>query len=504
MGFLAVLVGCGDDVLLVEREVFDPPPDSTFGFLGYFNKDDGSTITTCGNCHVGKQSGWETTGHAGAWEGLQASGGAQGFCEGCHTVNENGNALTEAAGHNLVPDERYYDVQCESCHGPGLEHVENPDAFQPLASIEVGVDLGNGCGDCHAGTHHPFVDQWAESKHGSGGAMSYAGARDSCAPCHEGRVALEVKFGEHDDYVERDGLELQRISCAVCHDPHGSPNENNLRAPIDVATADNLCVTCHSRRGTPWSSHGPHSPQGLLVLGTNVGWIPPGFAYDTLSIISTHGSDANPKLCATCHVNIFEVTDAATGDHLFSSKGHSFEAIPCVDAEGLPVTGHNCGLTERTYAACTASGCHGSADAARSALTVTQIRLTSLLKQLWDDTDGNHHMDATDGGLLPQVVAMGDTSQLDPSTSEVTVAKGALWNSQLTHGREDLEFEDGEVFGIHFSSHRGSGRGAHNPFLLEALLIASIDAVADHYGLAPPPGLDRTLQMTPPPGLLLQ
>jgi predicted CXXCH cytochrome family protein len=317
-------------------------------------------------------------------------------------------------------------------------------------------------------------------------------------------VALEQKFGEYDDYVEKDGLELMPTTCAVCHDPHGSPNENNLRAPIDVATTDNLCVTCHSRRGTPWSSHGPHSPQGLLVLGTNVGWIPPDFAYDTLSIIGTHGSSANTKLCATCHVNIFEVTDPESGDHLFSSKGHSFEAIPCVDAEGLPVSGHNCTLPERTYAACSASGCHGSPDAARSALTVLGLRLNSLLDQLWDDTDGNTHIDATDGGLLAQVVAQGDTSQLDASTSEVTVAKGALWNAMLAHGPDRPEFASGEAFGVHFSSHRGSGRGAHNPFLLEALLIASIDAVKDAYGLAPPPGFDRALQTTPPPGLLLR
>jgi len=41
-------------------------------------------------------------------------------------------------------------VQCESCHGPGLPHVQNPDASQPLASILAAQDAAAGCGECHA------------------------------------------------------------------------------------------------------------------------------------------------------------------------------------------------------------------------------------------------------------------------------------------------------------------------------------------------------------------
>ncbi len=501
LGFLLLAVGCDDDVIFRDRPLFEQPPDATFNFLGYY--DTTEAVTVCGNCHVGKQAGWEITGHAEAWESLQNSGGAQSYCEGCHTVSEMGNALEEAAGHNLAPDARYHDVQCESCHGPGLAHVENPDdPVKPFAPLAVGVELGTGCGDCHSGSHNPFVDQWEESAHGSPGALAYAGGRETCAPCHEGRAALQIKFGENDDYIEKDGDELLPITCAVCHDPHGSPNENNLRAPIDVATTEHLCVTCHSRRGTPPSSHGPHAPQGLLVLGINVGWIPPNFEYDTTRIIGTHGSEANPKLCATCHVSQFEVTDPATGDFVFASKGHTFEAIPCLDAQGIPVVDGECALVERDFQACTTSGCHGTVVAARSALIAVQSRLGNLLDQIWDDTDGNTHIDATDGGLLAQVVAQGDSSQIDVSDNVTTVAEGALWNAMLAHTRDRPEFASGEAFGIHFSSHRGSGGGAHNPFLIEALLTASISALMDTYGLAPPPGLDLTVQAIPPPGSL--
>jgi hypothetical protein len=82
-----------------------------------------------------------------------------------------------------------------------------------------------------------------------------------------------------------------------------------------------------------------------------------------------------------------------------------------------------------------------------------------------------------------------------------TVAEGALWNAMLAHTRDRPHFASGEAFGVHFSSHRGSGNGVHNPFLLEALLTASIQAVKARYGLAPPIGLDLTVHATPPPGL---
>ncbi|MDH5804028.1 MAG: cytochrome c3 family protein [Gemmatimonadota bacterium] len=490
--------GCGDEVIYVEKPPYLLPPDTAFEFLGYY--DSTATITTCGQCHVERQLSWETTGHARAWDDLQASGQAQDFCEGCHSVNERGNWIDEPAGHNLVADVRYRDVQCESCHGPGRGHVDSPQMFQPRASIAAGVGLGDGCGDCHEGSHHPFVNQWEQSAHGSGGAMAYAGGRAACAPCHEGRAALVYKFGETDGYIEKDGTELQRITCAVCHDPHGSDNIANLRAPIDVASEEHLCVRCHSRSGTPPSSRGPHSAQGLLVLGTNVGWIPPNFLYDPTKIVGTHGSDRNPKLCATCHVNPFTVTDGQSGDVIFESKGHSFEAIPCLDAQGLPVPGP-CAVDSRSFDGCATAGCHGSGDIAKTYFNVTQARIDALLNQLWDDVNGNQTIDATDGGVLAKVVAQGDTVQLDLTDERVTVAEGALWNGMLAHTAAQPEFGSGMAFGKSFSSHRSSGGGIHNPFLVEALLTASIQAVMDTYGVAPAPGFDLSIHADPPPGL---
>src|SRR4029077_9632738 len=111
-----------------------------------------------------------------------------------------------------------------------------------------------------------------QSAHGAGPGCAAAAANVSCAPCHEGKTALKVKFGlVTTNFVERDSTKLERIVCVVCHDPHGSPYAGQLRADIGTPTTDNLCIKCHSRTGTPpWgvatatsASRGPHGAQGL-------------------------------------------------------------------------------------------------------------------------------------------------------------------------------------------------------------------------------------------------
>jgi predicted CXXCH cytochrome family protein len=331
--------------------------------------------------------------------------------------------------------------------------VTNPDASQPLASLLVGTDLTNGCGECHQGAHHGFVDEWAQSQHGEGARRPQYREREGCRNCHGARGAFEA-WGIDAEYIEKDGTEEIGIVCAVCHDPHDATNAGQLRFPVDVPEVDvNLCMKCHQRRAVPdreRSTSGPHSPQGPLLLGEAVGWIPPNFEYADLQIRSTHGSEANPRLCATCHVNAYEVTDLETGDFVLSVKGHSFEPIPCLDAQGVPDPAADCDLGERTFASCTTSGCHGDQDAARSAYIVATTRIADLVARLEALLD-----------LVPP-------SELNRDDDIFTTAEGADFN---------------RILGAITSS------AIHNPFLTEALLTASIRQMEQDYDLAPSPAL---------------
>ena len=183
-------IGCVDEsVVYRDRELFEEPLGAAGNFLGYSDVE--SKTTVCGNCHIGTQGDWVETAHADAWDGLQDSGHAQAFCEGCHTVSELGNVTTGTVGHGATMEARYEDVQCEACHGPGLAHVTDPDdATVPLAPMDLGLDLTVGCAECHQGAHHPFADEWAESGHGQ--VNAYPAGRDDCVSCHTGEGAVDL------------------------------------------------------------------------------------------------------------------------------------------------------------------------------------------------------------------------------------------------------------------------------------------------------------------------
>jgi predicted CXXCH cytochrome family protein len=504
---LLLTAACSDDIQYVERPPFNPPPDSAAGFLGYYTAAEG--FTTCGNCHADEQASWHETVHAEAWEGLQSSDHAASYCEPCHTVSENGNPMEGVVGYpHLVADSTalpdssvlaiYHDVQCESCHGPGNDHVANPSATQPLASAYTGADLTTGCGECHEGTHHPFVEQWAASLHGSGTSFAYAGTRTGCDECHNGKVALVEQFGVTAEYLEKDDGAVMTITCVVCHDPHSSTVEGQLRAPLAEATTRNLCIKCHNRQPTPSkTSRGFHAAQGPLVLGQNVGWLPDSLEWPEYGAAHFHGQvEVNERLCAGCHVEMF----ATAGG--FNSVGHLFEAIPCVDAEGVPVAGGNCAVTARRFDACTE--CHGTVANSRDHFVEFNEELVGYLKSIWDDVNSNDTFDiAADTGLLIRIVQQQGYGVLNPNGTNFSVAEGILFNAQLAHTHETPWFEgfvlqtgvdgSGNPRYSSFSTHPSSGGGMHNPTLLRALLVASISAGANHYNVAPPAGVNLAI-----------
>lgn len=484
LGGAVALFGLACAERVVYRDVrFPTPPAAAANFLGFESADDNETV--CGNCHVGHQADWERTAHADAWNTLVASGHRQGFCEGCHTVNFRGNSVNDSTGGWVsTKDTRYHDVQCESCHGPGLDHVQNPEGAVPLAPIAVGADLSLGCGECHNGTHHPFVEEWEQSGHGN--LLASPSKRAECQSCHTAKGALDA-WGVTANYREKNTGEGHQLAivCAVCHDPHSNeasrradeggtgptralktPNSGGqLRYSVDVPNEEqNLCMKCHHKRAQPdidttFNSRGPHSPQGPLVLGENVGF----WFSDTPSgdrIYGSHGPGGNPRLCATCHMARYEITDQATGAFKLQAAGHRFAATPCVDAEGNPTGETQCAITARSFRGCVGSGCHATQDAARSAFTVVTTRIDNLAAEL--------------DALIDQVRA----TEIRATDRRWSSAEGAQFNYDLAVLKK--------------------GSRIHNPFMIEALLTASIREMERTYGLSAQVNVDlRNIIGTP-------
>lgn len=474
LAMLAMLVsaGCVDEKIVYrDGPNFAAPPAAAASFIGY--DDQATKLTVCGNCHVGQQGKWKETKHANAWRTLDQNAGKQGLCQACHTVSNLGNAVTDTTvGWRSTKDARYQDVQCESCHGPGLQHVGSPTRGQMLPSIkaDTGRAITNGCSECHSGSHHPFVEDWRKSRHATSYTRAYngttatapevpGGPRSACQGCHIGQAVMS-NWGVNTNYTDKTfatNATGQGVTCVVCHDPHGSSNPKQLRYPIDSRDPDNnLCVKCHNRRGNPdftGSRDTPHAPHGPLILGS-AGWWPPGIQFDETQ--GSHSSDKNPKLCAGCHVSKYDVRDKATNNFVVTVTGHRFTAIPCVDANGAPTADQACTqVTQRSFKSCAASGCHTEASA-RSVFVTAEADIKVLYT------------------ALDQQIAAGRANGRIPATEfvagKVTTARGATFNSNLAkmHGSE-----------------------VHNPFLVKALLRASLAQVQKDYGVPSPIPVSR-------------
>jgi hypothetical protein len=119
----------------------EPPPPAEPGRAFYVGMD------KCASCHKSAVAFWRTTVHAQAWKTLVDGGKQADYkCVGCHVTGYG-----EIGGSSLGHAQRLENIQCETCHGAGSEHVagkglEDPPAIRRDTPSPV-------CTSCH-NEHH--------------------------------------------------------------------------------------------------------------------------------------------------------------------------------------------------------------------------------------------------------------------------------------------------------------------------------------------------------------
>ena len=194
-------------------------------------------------------------------------------CDGCHSVSYDIHTkqVTE------------WNVGCERCHGPGSEHVARPTRANILNPSQMDdVAANDTCIACHSqgqpltkqiegkaydwpvgyrvGLH--LADYW-KLEDFTLGQTTFTHFADGTA--HKNRM-------QGNDFVQS-VMYQHGVTCASCHDVHGTENYAQLRKP-----ADKLCLDCHG----PASPNGPHTA--------------------TLEA-HTHHKDGSPgSQCVACHM----------------------------------------------------------------------------------------------------------------------------------------------------------------------------------------------------------
>jgi hypothetical protein len=263
----------------------------------------------CGRsrCHQAEDEGWTRTAHADTFRrGIEGALG-ESFDVACWTCHATGvePGVQNGGLHNTAtrlqwrqPDphagtwdaaprliRRHGSVWCSSCHGPG-RILPPPFKWEYGAKFQEGV-----CVRCHDAAEDPDspheslqAREWrlaamAGFVRGGPGDESDPARRSGCARCHSAQGFVEWRR-RGDTRFEPDPRTVTSITCAACHDAHGSGHPAGLRAfeesePVAGRAATGLglgaiCVSCHRANAIDdddEESIAPHAPQSDVLLG---------------------------------------------------------------------------------------------------------------------------------------------------------------------------------------------------------------------------------------------
>jgi DmsE family decaheme c-type cytochrome len=215
---------------------------------------------------------------------------------------------------------------CESCHGPGAEHVAAGGDVTKIISFKSlsKQDTSTRCLSCHGEKH--------EQRHFS--ASSHASNDVACLDCHSphhakeaehllSRAQPELCYGCHSStkadfarpYHHRvdEGL----VRCSDCHNVHGT---TSLRQVRTMPSGDAVCVKCHADKEGPFVyEHQPVKTEGCSSCHTPHGSSNPRFLRvnqvnllclqcHTFPVLSpggpTHNQASKYQACTMCHAAI--------------------------------------------------------------------------------------------------------------------------------------------------------------------------------------------------------
>jgi DmsE family decaheme c-type cytochrome len=200
---------------------------------------------------------------------------------------------------------------CESCHGPGSNHVAAGGGKGVGGLITFRKDAGESaevknemCLGCH---QRGIQTYWKASPHASRGI--------ACVNCHTlmekttaksqlAKVGDKTAFFENRAETEVCGqCHLQRkaqlmrsshmpvregkLTCTSCHNPHGTPNPAQLKQ----TSVNENCYTCHTERRGPFLYEHPPAFDSCTNCHE-----PHGTVNDRLLKVT------DPRVCTQCHM----------------------------------------------------------------------------------------------------------------------------------------------------------------------------------------------------------
>ena len=184
-------------------------------------------------------------------------------CLECHTTFAKNRLPTDFKSNSYVKNEMILGVDCESCHGPSLQHVnthiKNPDLkdakhIKDITSLTQQQQL-DACARCHSGLRNPLkmpftfktgdklssfrmpnhrpIDSTTIDVHGNQYGLLTASA------CFKKSEALNCTTCHNAHENQRDNLRAFSEKCITCHQ-----DINTHKVALTEAMKSN-CIDCH-------------------------------------------------------------------------------------------------------------------------------------------------------------------------------------------------------------------------------------------------------------------
>ena len=265
-------------------------------------------------------------------------------CIGCHTTA--GQPQQDQRTYVMNSRVAEYGIACESCHGPGEEHIrrnagplrryalhrgtntdptiKNPARLSPKQSSEV-------CGQCHAARYNLQQTEWLVEGYDywRRGNLSAArpllpghelpqldpAARPEEAARHQSLSGffwpdgmIRVSGREYNGLVETPCFQRGAMSCLSCHSMHQSDPDDQLARRME---GNQACLQCHGDFAKKLTQHTHHAANSSGSLCYNCHM--PHTTYGLLKGIRSHQltspsvqsslDTGRPNACNLCHLD---------------------------------------------------------------------------------------------------------------------------------------------------------------------------------------------------------
>ena len=210
-------------------------------------------------------------------------------------------------------------MDCETCHGPGDTHMEDPSpenirSFRTTSAKEI----VSTCGKCHTSMHalkssHLSTGRACLECHTLGHTTAFTEqnqqpqqsllkdvSSDLCTRCHA-PIRAKMNRPFHHPSDEHDNV------CLSCHNPH------ETRAELTRKAVDTKCASCHPEAGGPFmfvhlgtqnngcsECHDPHGSTNANLLNRHTTRF---LCLSCHTDTPTFHNQADPKFrqCTACH-----------------------------------------------------------------------------------------------------------------------------------------------------------------------------------------------------------